>query len=271
MFSLGLFVTVVSCIRFRFVVKFMRSTNPTWDYTDLLLWSAVEVNVAIIVPCLPAIRLLFINSAKHSASDTQDSISRSEWKPPPPSSRPIAQNRAAGRAEFPKSSLSMALSELLFFRSPLSPKFALNSESQSPSSPRFAPGNESRSPLSPRFGSGNESRSPLSPRFGSGNESRSPLSPRFGFGNESRSPLSPRFHFGRGSRSPSSPGFRFDIEKQTEMGLQPDCATYAYGEPIDEYDEKKSHWNDEAKHHIPVPPDPRMNRHAEPSYIGMAQ
>lgn len=241
MFSLGLFVTVVSCIRLQYVVKFMRSTNPSWDYTDLLLWSAVEVNVAIVVPCLPAIRLLFIDSSSPSISGTQDSISKAEWKPPPPSSRSVAQSRAAGRTNFPKSSLSMALSELLFSRSPLSPKFAFDDESRSPLSPKFAPGNESRSPLSPRFRSGNASRSPLSPRF----------------------------HFGSASRSPCSPGFRFDTEKQMEMGLQSDCA--AYGSPADQYDEKRSYWNGSAEYNIPAPPVAKMNGHASPSFIGMAQ
>lgn len=241
MFSMGLFVTVVSCIRLRYVVKFTKSNNPSWDYTDLLLWSAVEVNVAIIVPCLPDIRLLFIHSSDPSPGGSQDSISKAEWKPPPPSSQPIARNRAAARLNFPKSSLSMALSEILFSRSPMSPKFALDGEARSPSSPKPALGNESRTPLSPRVR----------------------------FGPESRSPLSPRFPFSTRSRSPSSPRFRFGNENQMEMGLQPDAA--AYGNLADDCDEKMSYWNGEAEHHISAPHYPRISRHLSPSGIGMAQ
>lgn len=241
MFSLGLFVTVVSCIRLRYVVKFRESTNPSWDYTDLLLWSAVEVNVAVIVPCLPAIRLLFIHSSDPSTNGSQNSISKAEWKPPPPSSQPIARNRAAARMNFPKSSLSMALSEILFSRSPMSPKFDLDGEARSPSSPKIALGSEPRTPLSPRFRFGQESRSPLSPRFPYSTGSRSPLSPRFSFGNEN----------------------------QMEMGLKPDAT--AHGNPADECDEKMSDWNGVAEHHISAPHYPRMNGHISPSGIGMAQ
>jgi hypothetical protein len=52
MFSLGIFILLTSCIRLRFIVMFA----PTWDYTDTILWTALEVNVSIIVISLPPIR-----------------------------------------------------------------------------------------------------------------------------------------------------------------------------------------------------------------------
>lgn len=60
MFSLGVFVLATSCIRLRFLVLFARTTNPAWDYSDVLVWSGVEVAVSIIVSSLPAIRILLI-------------------------------------------------------------------------------------------------------------------------------------------------------------------------------------------------------------------
>lgn len=58
MFSLGIFVLITSCIRLRTIVLFARSTNPTWDYVDTLIWTGLECAVSIIVTSLPAIRAL---------------------------------------------------------------------------------------------------------------------------------------------------------------------------------------------------------------------
>lgn len=60
MFSLGIFVVITSCIRVRYVIDFAESTNPTWEYTGIILWSGLEISIAIIVICLPAIRLLLV-------------------------------------------------------------------------------------------------------------------------------------------------------------------------------------------------------------------
>lgn len=56
MFSLGVFVTFTSSFRLRYLVEFAKSRNPTWDYTDAVIWTSAEVNVTVIVLCLPAIR-----------------------------------------------------------------------------------------------------------------------------------------------------------------------------------------------------------------------
>ncbi|TDZ30726.1 hypothetical protein C8035_v002322 [Colletotrichum spinosum] len=58
MFSLGVFILITSCVRLRYIVLFTRSLNPTWDFTDPLVWSGVEVSVSMIVVCLPAMRIL---------------------------------------------------------------------------------------------------------------------------------------------------------------------------------------------------------------------
>ncbi|CAI6101428.1 unnamed protein product [Clonostachys chloroleuca] len=57
-FSLGIFITITSCIRLRYVSLFGRSANPTWEYPEVLIWTGIELSVTIIVACLPAIWVL---------------------------------------------------------------------------------------------------------------------------------------------------------------------------------------------------------------------
>ncbi|KAG8424065.1 hypothetical protein J3458_000899 [Metarhizium acridum] len=61
MFMLGTFVTVVSILRLRSLVKFgSDSTNPTWDFFEVSMWSTIEINVGIWCVCLPSLRLLLV-------------------------------------------------------------------------------------------------------------------------------------------------------------------------------------------------------------------
>ena len=53
-FLVGLFVTVCSIIRLRYLVKWGESANPTWDYTPIGIWSVIEGNAAIVCCCMPA-------------------------------------------------------------------------------------------------------------------------------------------------------------------------------------------------------------------------
>jgi hypothetical protein len=61
MFSLGVFVTVVSVVRLQSLILFANSQNITWDYAPAAYWSTIELHVGIICACLPSLRLLFIN------------------------------------------------------------------------------------------------------------------------------------------------------------------------------------------------------------------
>ncbi|KAF7125862.1 hypothetical protein CNMCM5793_002155 [Aspergillus hiratsukae] len=58
MFSLGLFVTLVSIVRLNSLIHFASTENLTWDYVEVGYWSTIEVHVGIICACLPAIRAL---------------------------------------------------------------------------------------------------------------------------------------------------------------------------------------------------------------------
>ncbi|KAL4861092.1 hypothetical protein BDV12DRAFT_208365 [Aspergillus spectabilis] len=59
MFSLGLFVTLVSVIRLESLITFAHTKNLTWDYVHIGYWSTIETHVGVICACLPAIRGLF--------------------------------------------------------------------------------------------------------------------------------------------------------------------------------------------------------------------
>ena len=53
-FLVGLFVTICSIIRLRYLVRWGESANPTWDYTSIGIWSVIEGNAAIVCCCMPA-------------------------------------------------------------------------------------------------------------------------------------------------------------------------------------------------------------------------
>ncbi|ENH66884.1 hypothetical protein FOC1_g10007545 [Fusarium oxysporum f. sp. cubense race 1] len=60
MFIVGTFVTVVSIIRLQFLVDLGSSHNPTYDQTDISIWSTVEINVGIICASMPALRVILV-------------------------------------------------------------------------------------------------------------------------------------------------------------------------------------------------------------------
>lgn len=62
MFCVGTFVTVVSILRLQSLVHFAASSNPTFDQTDVINWSAIEINVGVICSCLPSLRVILVRS-----------------------------------------------------------------------------------------------------------------------------------------------------------------------------------------------------------------
>ncbi|KAH7399697.1 hypothetical protein BKA66DRAFT_379542, partial [Pyrenochaeta sp. MPI-SDFR-AT-0127] len=58
MFSVGFFITVVSCIRLAQIALFGGTTNPSWDWYGLGIWSIVEVDVGIICVCMPSLLII---------------------------------------------------------------------------------------------------------------------------------------------------------------------------------------------------------------------
>ncbi|EEU37813.1 uncharacterized protein NECHADRAFT_88258 [Fusarium vanettenii 77-13-4] len=61
MFCVGTFVTVVSILRLRAVVKFKAETeNATWEFLEVSKWSTIEINVGMICACMPSLRILLV-------------------------------------------------------------------------------------------------------------------------------------------------------------------------------------------------------------------
>ena len=54
-FLVGLFVTVCSLIRLAYLVRWRTTTNPTWTYSPIALWSIVECEIGIVCACMPAL------------------------------------------------------------------------------------------------------------------------------------------------------------------------------------------------------------------------
>ncbi|KZL74681.1 integral membrane protein [Colletotrichum tofieldiae] len=73
MFGLGSFACVASMVRLQYLVSFADSVDPTWENIMAIIWSAVELNLAIICGSLPALRPLlkqipvFLITAKSAA------------------------------------------------------------------------------------------------------------------------------------------------------------------------------------------------------------
>ncbi|KAH7157929.1 hypothetical protein B0J13DRAFT_650714 [Dactylonectria estremocensis] len=61
MFSLGIIVTVFSVIRLPFLVNLGKTSNPTWEYVEVTIWSIWETELGMVCACLPAIRHLLKN------------------------------------------------------------------------------------------------------------------------------------------------------------------------------------------------------------------
>ncbi|KAI6754478.1 hypothetical protein HG530_012230 [Fusarium avenaceum] len=59
MFSLGTVVTVFSIIRLPFLISLGKTSNPTWEYVEVTIWSIWETELGMVCASLPAIRHLF--------------------------------------------------------------------------------------------------------------------------------------------------------------------------------------------------------------------
>ncbi|TIC92381.1 hypothetical protein CH35J_010247 [Colletotrichum higginsianum] len=59
MFGIGSFACVASMVRLKYLVTFVHSFDATWDNVYLVIWSSIELNLAIICGSLPALRSLF--------------------------------------------------------------------------------------------------------------------------------------------------------------------------------------------------------------------
>lgn len=81
MFSLGTVVVFASCFRLRYLTQFAKSLNPTWDNTNLVVWTSLEVKVTIIVLCLPTLRMVFASLIPSIFGTSQKSVATKKITP----------------------------------------------------------------------------------------------------------------------------------------------------------------------------------------------
>ncbi|KAI6251406.1 hypothetical protein HI914_01031 [Erysiphe necator] len=88
MFSIGSFACITSIVRLKYLSTFENSTDLTWENTDILVWSILEIEVTVICACLPTLRPLFVEiipgvfrTAKNTSSSSRITNSNSILKP----------------------------------------------------------------------------------------------------------------------------------------------------------------------------------------------
>ncbi|KAG9234427.1 hypothetical protein BJ875DRAFT_12886 [Amylocarpus encephaloides] len=61
--STGGLVCAVSCVRVYYVGKMSKiNLDPTWNHSNLTIWTVVEICMTIVSACLPTLRPLFVNN-----------------------------------------------------------------------------------------------------------------------------------------------------------------------------------------------------------------
>ena len=60
MFCVGTFVTVISVVRLSSLIEFRGSSNLTWDYFGVCLYSTVEITIGITCACMPTMRMILV-------------------------------------------------------------------------------------------------------------------------------------------------------------------------------------------------------------------
>ena len=54
-FLVGLFVTICSIVRLRYLAAYGQLTNITYNYNDIALWSGLEGDIGVICACMPTV------------------------------------------------------------------------------------------------------------------------------------------------------------------------------------------------------------------------
>lgn len=76
-FLIGLFVTVCSMVRLKYLSQVSKVTNATYEYTQISLWSAIESEVGVICACMPTIIGPTLNFFRNTFGSTLNSLSKS--------------------------------------------------------------------------------------------------------------------------------------------------------------------------------------------------
>ncbi|KAH7084021.1 hypothetical protein FB567DRAFT_551017 [Paraphoma chrysanthemicola] len=102
MFAVGAFGCITTIIRLRSLLHFGISVDPTWDYTDVSIWTGAELASGIVCASLPAIRQLLIMIIPTRFISLIASRTRSRSTPMPAGGgSSSAQRKHKGHSVFP--------------------------------------------------------------------------------------------------------------------------------------------------------------------------
>lgn len=104
MFQAGAFACITAIVRLRFLTQFggTNSTDPLWDTSHATMWSAAEVNSAIICSCLPAMRALWKTSREVYSNQSQPDSAKKRRRGFSPSWYGQGMNFFASKLETPQ-------------------------------------------------------------------------------------------------------------------------------------------------------------------------
>ncbi|KAK5696134.1 hypothetical protein LTR97_008554 [Elasticomyces elasticus] len=95
-FMVGLFVTACSVIRLAYVVRWRKTTNPTWSYAPIALWSIIEVDVGVVCACMPSlagpIKRFWVMAVGQHLSSLYESRSKTNKSPMPSQGHTTSSN-----------------------------------------------------------------------------------------------------------------------------------------------------------------------------------
>ncbi|KAJ4410796.1 hypothetical protein N0V91_001724 [Didymella pomorum] len=107
MFAVGAFGCITTIIRLRSLAGFKISLDPTWDYTNVVIWTGAELAAGIVCASLPAVRQLLVMVLPSRFQTFLTNRSRSRSIPGPDRGRtPTSQRHRKGRSLFPIPSVS---------------------------------------------------------------------------------------------------------------------------------------------------------------------
>ncbi|KAK2627136.1 hypothetical protein QTJ16_003102 [Diplocarpon rosae] len=103
MMSVGIIVTIISILRLTSLIHFASSTNPTRDFFDIALWSAIELDMGVLCVSIPTVRVLLVRifpRLGHGGVDSHSSSAdRFSMAPKVPSSSVRRQSKGPPQGE----------------------------------------------------------------------------------------------------------------------------------------------------------------------------
>ncbi|KAJ4990484.1 cytidine and deoxycytidylate deaminase zinc-binding region [Stagonosporopsis vannaccii] len=112
MFAVGAFGCITTIIRLHYLAGFKISLDPTWDYTNVTIWTGAELAAGIVCASLPAVRQLLVIILPSRFQTFLTNRSRSRSIPGPDRGQiPNLQRNFKGQSVFPVPTVSQSEQE----------------------------------------------------------------------------------------------------------------------------------------------------------------